>query len=160
MRLMMSSLGTAFLLNLTMASAAEQWVMLPGQYANCISQKSTAGVPKLNGENVICLRDSLGNLMNAYRNGRPVFNGNSASLEKSDAVDACRAIGKRLPSRDDFMKIMETGYQKISAMSDGASFATTLVSKDEPEAYLFFDSYIGTFAWGSRSEIGRVLCVN
>lgn len=75
---------------------------LEKSYANCISEKNRFGEPVFVSEfRVKCKKNVSGSYLNAERDGLDVYI-ETTTIKKSDATEACKKIGGKLPTIDDF----------------------------------------------------------
>ncbi len=100
-----------------------------GNYSNCITEKEN-GRPKRDRENVpVCKKDKEGNLLNATRNGTDVYLRAwlaNDTIEKSDATEACKAIGGTLPTAK-FFRDASSGDLKIpDHLRNGSLWSSTM----------------------------------
>ena len=102
--------------------------VLPAIYANCISKKNAQGFPQLDQDGFVdCKKDAHGNYLNASRYGRDVFEAGTAVIQKSDATEACRAIGGKLPTKEDYERL---GANHVKLRGMNGHFWTSSVHPD------------------------------
>lgn len=128
--------------------------VLPGKYVNCLSKKNSAGELLMGTDGyIVCQRDAKGKLLGT--------SSDNSTITDSDAIRACKSIGGKLPTRNDFQKLGED-YVNLPGMKKNL-FWTSSANNDWYEAetsFFFFGIDNGNISWGQPNKQYSVRCVS
>lgn len=129
--------------------------VLPNKYANCLLQLEN-GKPKIDaaGRNR-CQSDGHDHFLSASRNGADVYV-EDVTIEKSEATEACKAIGGFLPTKEEIQKLgTDVNKLGISGLWLWTS-SHNLIDPHDAWGYTD-DGYSGQSNW--RGSLQSVVCI-
>ncbi len=136
--------------------------ILPKSYPNCISKKDADGNPVMVSKNTVrCKTNQNGHYLNAESGNQDIYV-ETTTVYKSDATEACRMIGGRLPTIMDFETIQTDPDYYSFTDKEHYFISSSLRTRNNLRISLGFNGTTGNnfvYSVDRLDDVKRIRCI-